>query len=268
MAVLGSATRFTRGAILRLAILLVLAALLPSPATTHAEEQKVTVFAAASLKNAMDEIAAGWKQQTGGEVLLVFAGSSALARQIIHGAPADILISANTKWMDAVEDAGLTQSGSRTGLLANDLVLITHGVDKPEIDLNGFDLAAALGSGRLAMALVDAVPAGIYGKAALQSLGMWDGVKNNVAQTDNVRAALALVESGEAPFGIVYATDAKASRNISILAAFPAGSHPPIIYPAAALTGGRSSNKESFLKFLKNRSSIAAFKRQGFKVLD
>lgn len=262
-----SLSRAAKAALPRCVASFVLAGLLLLPVTDFAHAQKTTVFAAASLKNAMDVIAVEWKQATGGEAVIVLAGSSALARQIIQGAPADIFISANAEWMDAVEEAGMVEPGTRLDLLGNRLVLIAHGRNAPEVDIGNFDLAEALGDGRLAMALVDAVPAGIYGKTALQSLGMWDSLQDRIAQTDNVRAALALVATGEAPFGIVYATDAAAADNVTIAAEFAAGSHPPIIYPAAAIRGG-SREQSRFLDFLKSPPAVSAFERQGFTVLD
>ena len=225
----------------------------------------ITVFAAASLKNAMDEVAAGFERETGHAAAVSFAGSSALARQIQHGAPADIFISANPGWMDALERDGLVDPASRFDLLANALVLIAHGRDAAPFEIGpGLDLAGMLGEGRLAMTLVDAVPAGIYGKAALRSLGVWEAVAPKVAQADNVRAALALVSSGEAPLGIVYATDAAADDNVTVLGAFPADSHPPIVYPAAAMAASRNPLNPRFLAWLRGPAARTAFERQGF----
>ena len=225
----------------------------------------ITVFAAASLKNAMDEVAAGFERETGHAAAVSFAGSSALARQIQHGAPADIFISANPGWMDALERDGLVDPASRFDLLASALVLIAHGRDAAPFEIGpGLDLAGMLGEGRLAMTLVDAVPAGIYGKAALRSLGVWEAVAPKVAQADNVRAALALVSSGEAPLGIVYATDAAADDNVTVLGAFPADSHPPIVYPAAAMAASRNPLNPRFLAWLRGPAARTAFERQGF----
>ncbi|MEZ5867942.1 MAG: molybdate ABC transporter substrate-binding protein [Defluviimonas denitrificans] len=204
-------------------------------APLHAEE--VVVFAAASLKNGLDDFAARWGAETGNTVTISYAGSGQLARQIVAGAPADLYLSANVGWMDEVEKAGLIQKGARADLLGNTLVLIAHGKGAAAVDIGpDLDLVGLLGGGKLAMALVDAVPAGQYGKAALGALGLWEGVAPSVAQADNVRAALALVSTGEAPFGIVYATDAAASDNVTVTATFPEGSHPPIIYPVALLS--------------------------------
>ena len=227
----------------------------------------LTVFAAASLKNAMDEIAARFERETGHAVAVSFAGSSALARQIRYGAPADIFISANPGWMDALEREGLIDPASRFDLLGNALVLVAHGRDAAEVEIApGMDLAAMLGEGRLAMTLVDAVPAGIYGKAALERLGAWEAAAPRVAQADNVRAALALVSSGEAPLGIVYATDAAADDNVTVVGTFPAGAHPPIVYPAAAVAASRNPHKSRFLAWLRGPAAREAFERQGFVV--
>ena len=225
----------------------------------------ITVFAAASLKNAMDEVSAGFERETGHAAAVSLAGSSALARQIQHGAPADIFISANPGWMDALERDGLVDPASRFDLLGNALVLIAHGRGAPAVGIGpGLDLAGMLGEGRLAMTFVDAVPAGIYGKAALESLGMWEAVAPQVAQADNVRAALALVSSGEAPLGIVYATDAAADDNVTVLGAFPADSHPPIVYPAAAVAASRNRLNPRFLAWLRGPAARTAFERHGF----
>ncbi|WP_092864532.1 molybdate ABC transporter substrate-binding protein [Albimonas pacifica] len=228
---------------------------------------EVTVFAAASLKNAMDEIAAAFAEETGDEARISLAGSSALARQIQQGAPAEVFVSANSEWMDRLEADGLLAAGARVDLLRNALVLVAHGPDAAPLALApGLDLAGILGEDRLAMALVEAVPAGIYGKAALESLGLWEAVAPRVAQTDNVRAALALVAAGEAPLGVVYATDAAAEPDVSVVATFPEDSHPPIVYPAALLTGA-GETAAGFLAFLQGPRARAAFERQGFAVI-
>ncbi|WP_150297519.1 molybdate ABC transporter substrate-binding protein [Salipiger aestuarii] len=239
-----------------------LAALLTICATGVAADT-VTVFAAASTKTALDEISALYAGSTGNRAVVSFAGSSALARQIESGAPADVFISADTGWMDRLEDQGLVDPATRRDLLGNSLVLIGTGGDPVAITPD-LDLPALLGNGRLAMALVDAVPAGIYGKAALQGLGLWQGVAPHVAQTDNVRAALALVASGEAPLGITYVTDAVAEPRVTVLGRFPAESHPRIVYPAAAVTGGAALD---FLDFLRSPRARAAFAAQEFVVL-
>ncbi|MFV0386253.1 molybdate ABC transporter substrate-binding protein [Paracoccus sp. (in: a-proteobacteria)] len=241
--------------------------LLMSPLPAAADE--VVVFAAASLKNAMDQVAADFSAATGHEVTVSYAGSGNLARQIIQGAPADLFVSANTQWMDEVEKAGLLADDARADLLGNTLVLIAHGKDAAPVEIGtGTDLAGILNGGKLAMALVDSVPAGQYGKAALENLGLWDGVATDVAQADNVRAALALVSTGEAPFGIVYATDAVADDNVTVVGAFPAASYPPIIYPAALLAESADQGDRDFYDALFQEPAAQAFAAQGFTVLN
>lgn len=227
----------------------------------------VTVFAAASLKGGLDDAAEAWTAKTGTKVRLSFAGSSALARQILQGAPADLFISASTEWMDVVEADGLLAPITRHDLFGNRLVLIAHGEAEPITLTRETDMSALLGENRLAMALVDAVPAGIYGKAALEWFGYWPDVRDRIAQTDNVRAALALVAWGEAPFGIVYATDAAAEPKVSVVATFPLASHPPIVYPAARLKGAGEDAAE-FLEFLSSSEGAPFFEARGFAVHD
>lgn len=230
---------------------------------------EVVVFAAASMKTALDEVADTFEATTGHQVTISYAGSNALAQQIIAGAPADLFLSAAVNWMDAVEQAGLVVPGTRADLLGNSLVLIAHGKAAPPVQIGpGFDLVGLLGPEKLAMALVDAVPAGQYGKAALQSLGVWDAVAPSVAQADNVRAALALVATGEAPFGITYATDAAADDNVTIVGTFPSDSHPPIRYPAALLTGAEDAADRAFFDALSGDDAGAIFAAAGFKVPD
>lgn len=224
----------------------------------------ITVFAAASLKGGLDEAAAAWSAESGQRVRLSFAGSSALARQIMQGAPADIFISASPDWMDVVEAEGLLADDTRRDLLANRLVLIGPG-GAPSTPLSRkTDIAAMLGDGKLAMALVEAVPAGIYGKASLEWFGFWPALKEHVAQVDNVRAALALVAWGEAPLGVVYATDAAAEPKVSVIAMFPAESHPPIVYPAAVIKGADDS-AGSLLAYLASPAGGAFFQARGFQ---
>lgn len=240
---------------MRLILTLLIACL---PGLLRADD--IIVFAAASTKTALDEIAAAYQAATGNTVILSYAGSSALARQIQFGAPADLFLSANPGWMDALEADGLLLPGSRTDLLGNSLVLIAHDNTAP-MEITA--LPDALGEAHLAMALVDAVPAGIYGKAALNSLGLWDSLAPHVAQTDNVRAALALVALGEAPFGITYATDAMADPRVTVVASFPADSHPPITYPLAALTEAGLP----FAAYLRSPEARTVFEAQGFTVI-
>ena len=183
---------------------------------------RITVFAAASMKTALDAVAADWEADSGNTAVISYAGSSILAKQIQQGAPADLFISASSDWMDALDRDSLLRPGTRRDLLSNHLVLIANGAGALVVTIApGMDLAGLLGDGKLAMALVDSVPAGVYGKASLVSLGLWDNVRAKVAQVDNVRAALRLVASGETPFGIVYATDAHADPAVSIVGTFP-----------------------------------------------
>jgi molybdate transport system substrate-binding protein len=228
----------------------------------------VTIFAAASMKNAMDEISAGFAKDTGHTATVSLAASSALARQIEHGAPADVFISANPEWMDELENEHLIEPVTRFDLLGNAIVLIAHDPAAKPVEITpDLDLAGMIGDRHLAMALVDAVPAGIYGKAALQSLGLWESIAPHVAQTDNVRAALALVSSGEAPLGIVYATDAAADDAVTVIGTFPTDSHPPIIYLAAAIAGRDNPATAEFLTYLRTPAARAAFELQGFAVI-
>lgn len=247
---------------------IVLAALLTASVVTPATADGVVVFAAASLKNALDTIAADFQTATGNTVTISYAGSNALAKQIIEGAPADIYVSAAVNWMDEVEKAGLVVPGTREDLLGNTLVLVAHGKDAKPVEIgSGFDLKALLGDGKLSMAMVDAVPAGQYGKASLESLGLWSSVEGSVAQAENVRAALALVSSGEAPYGIVYASDAVADDNVSVVGTFPDDSHKPITYPAALLTGAADEADRAFFEALSSDASDATFIAEGFAVL-
>ena len=244
-----------------------LAAVLALSAAPVAADE-VMVFAATSLKNALDTIAADYEAATGNSVTISYAGANALAKQIIGGAPADIFISAAVNWMDAVETEGLVVEGTRKDLLGNTLVLVAHGPAAPVEIGPGFDLKGLLGDGRLAMAMVDAVPAGQYGKAALQSLDVWSAVEPLVAQTETVRSALGLVASGEAPYGIVYATDAASDPRVTVVGTFPETSHPPILYPAALLTGATDPADRAFLDLLSGAAADAVFAGHGFRIVD
>lgn len=228
----------------------------------------VLVFAAASLKNALDAVAADWAAASGHEATISYAGSSALARQIEAGAPADVFLSADLDWMDYLEERGLIDPATRRSLLGNRIVLVGEAGAAPIAIAPGFDLGGALAGGRLAMANVEAVPAGRYGKAALESLGVWESVADEVAQADNVRAALALVALGEAPLGIVYLTDARAEPKVEVLGTFPDDTHPAIVYPVARTASSPSDAATSFLDFLATPEARAAFEAEGFAVLD
>ncbi len=245
-------------------LIAVLAMAISLQAPLRAEAEGVLVFAAASLKTALDEIAPSFESRTGQNVTVSYAASSVLARQIQQGAPAEVFISANADWMDVLQDQGLIDAGSRVNLVGNGLVLI-GGPDDVEIGVMGpeTDLSSALEGGHLAMALVDAVPAGIYGKAALQNLGQWSRVEHRVAQADNVRAALALVAAGAVPLGVVYNSDALAEDRVKTVATFPPDLHPPIIYPAAVVEPA-SSMAQAFLAHLQSDAAQAVFQEQGF----
>jgi len=240
-----------------------------APAAAFAQSGSLVVFAAASMKNALDEAAADWAEATSKPAPKIsYAASSALAKQIEQGAPADLFISADLDWMDYVAKQGLIKADTRVNLLGNKLVLIAPRDSNVSIQpRQGFDLAKALGGGKLAMGNVDAVPAGKYGKAALQKLGAWDGVKDKIAQADNVRAALLLVARGEAPLGIAYSTDAAVEPKVKIVGTFPEDSHKPIIYPVAVTKEARSPDAKVFLDYLKSSKARPAFEKQGFTVL-
>jgi len=236
----------------------------------QAEAGKVTVFAAASLKNALDDIGRAYKAAKGTQIVASYAASSALAKQIEQDAPADVFISADLDWMDYLDKRHFIKTDSRENLLGNRIVLIApvDGGMAGELTLApGAPLAAALAEGRLAMGDVAAVPAGKYGKAALEKLGLWDSVKDHIAQAESVRAALALVARGEAPLGIVYATDAAAEPSVKIVGTFPETSHPPIIYPAALIADSKNEEAPAFLAYLRSPEAVAAFRKQGFTVL-
>lgn len=225
----------------------------------------VTVFAAISAKNALDDAADAYGKETGDKVIVSYAASSALARQIENGAPADLFISADQQWMDYLAERRLIKPETRVDLLRNTLVLIAPAASKVRAEIKaGFPLASLLGDGRLAMANPDSVPAGKYGKAALEYLGVWSNVQSRVAPAENVRAALALVSRGEAPLGIVYATDVLADPGVRVVGEFPAASHPPIVYPAAVTADSKGSAAEKFLRYLVSPAAKQRFAKYGF----
>ncbi|MGO4389344.1 molybdate ABC transporter substrate-binding protein [Microvirga sp. 2YAF29] len=234
-----------------------------------AQAKDVTVFAAASLKNALDDVAAAWTRETGKKAVISYAASNVLAKQIEAGAPADIFFSADLDWMDYVASKNLIDAKSRINLLGNSLVLVAPKDSSIQVSLQpGVDLASVLGHGRLAMGNVDAVPAGKYGKAGLEHLRAWDGVKDKVAQADNVRAALLLVSRGEAPLGIVYKTDAVSDANVRVVASFPAESHPPIVYPVALIKDSTNADAAEFLAYMRSAKAKPSFEKQGFGFTD
>jgi molybdate transport system substrate-binding protein len=246
------------------AFLSALLAVLPA----QAQEKTITVFAAASMKNALDDIGAAFTKTTGIKVVASLAASSALAKQIEQGAPADVFASADVEWMDYVAGKKLIKDDSRVNLLGNRLVLIAP-KDAPlgEVTIApGFDIATLAGDGRIAVADVRAVPAGKYAKAALEKLGAWSAVEKKLAMAENVRAALALVGRGEAPLGIVYETDAKIEKNVKIVGRFPEDSHPPITYPVA-LTASARPDAAKYISFMRSNLAKTIFETYGFTFL-
>ena len=234
--------------------------------TVHGAE--VTVFAAASLKNALDDAAKAYEAKTADKVVISYAASSALAKQIEDGAPADIFFSADLDWMDYLQQKNLIKTASRKTLLGNTLVLIAPKDSTISLPIEkNVPLLQALGAdGKLAMASVDSVPAGKYGKAALTYLGVWDSVAPRLAQAENVRAALAFVARGETPLGIVYGTDAKAEPAVRVVGTFPEESHPKIEYPVALLVNAKPEARK-FLDFILSSEAAPRFEVQGFSIL-
>ncbi|HKX64000.1 MAG TPA: molybdate ABC transporter substrate-binding protein [Rhizomicrobium sp.] len=240
-----------------------MALLLPAPVLAQ-PGAPVTVFAAASLTDSLKSAAEAYRAKTGIKLALSFGASSTLARQIEQGAQADLFLSADSDWMEYLQKKNLIAEASRKNLLGNRLVLIAAADAKPVPRIApGFDLAGALEGGRLALADPASVPAGKYAKAALMSLGVWNSVAAKVAQAENVRVALEYVARGEAPYGIVYATDAKVAPKLRIAGAFPENSHPPIVYPAA-LTKTASPGAKAFLDFLSGTQARGIFEMAGF----
>lgn len=245
---------------------LAMATMLAAPAA-RADEQ-VVVFAAASLKNALDEVNKACEKDVGEAAKISYAASSALAKQIEEGAPADIFISADLDWMKYLSDKKLTKSDTEVKLLGNQIVLVAPKDSKVEVKIEkGFDLAKVIGDGKLAMGDFKAVPAGKYGKAALEALGAWSSVEGKVAQAENVRAALKLVATGEAAAGIVYQTDANAEKGVKVIGVFPEETHPPIVYPVAQTAESKDKDTPAFLKCLRSAKAGELFKAQGFTLL-
>ncbi len=229
----------------------------------------VNVFAAASMKNAIDEIGAAWKAKSGHAITATYAASSALAKQIEAAAPADVFISADEAWMDDLAGKNLIKADSRKDIVGNTLVIVAAKDSKLAVDLGEKpNLVETLGKEKLAMADVKAVPAGKYGKAALESLKLWDAVSAQVAVQENVRAALALVATGEAKLGIVYGSDATVEPKVEVAATFPDTTHAPILYPAAVVAATTNADAQGFVDFLKGDEAKAIFKKDGFKVLE
>jgi molybdate transport system substrate-binding protein len=238
------------------------------PSTAHAEGPDLLVFAAASLKDALDDVNALYERDKHQTAKTSYAASSALAKQIEAGAPADIFISADLDWMNYLASKNQIKPATRSNILGNKLVLVAPASSTVRLTIApNFPLAKALGDGHLAMADSVSVPAGKYGKAALEKLGVWASVSSKVASAENVRAALILVERSEAPLGIVYQTDAAADKGVKIVAAFPADTHPAIIYPIAVTAASKNPGAEAYVAFLKSAAAKPAFEKQGFVVL-
>jgi len=223
------------------------------------------VLAASSLQDALGEVSDTWTSQGHAAPVLSFAGTAALARQVEAGAPADLFISADTKWMERLSQGGAIRESTRKPLLINRLILIAPANGHASVDIhsNG-KLLDALGNGRLAIADPEAVPAGRYARESLVSLGAWDEIESRIVPTENVRLALALVARGEVALGIVYETDALAEPDVRVAAKFPESSHSPIVYPAAILTASRHDEALAFLDFLSSPEASAIFRRHGF----
>ena len=238
----------------------------PPPAQAQGD---VVVFAAASLKDALDAVNAEWQKETGKKATISYAASSVLAKQIEQDAPAQIFISADLDWMDYVEQKKLIKPESRVNLLGNRIVLIARKDKAQPVEIRqGFDLAKLIGRGYLALAEVDSVPAGRYAKAALEKLNVWSSVADKVAQSADVRAALLRVSRGQTPVGIVYQTDAATDQNVKIIGMFPDNTHPPIIYPVALTTKASDPDAAAFHAYLRGAKAKAGFEAQGFTVLN
>jgi molybdate transport system substrate-binding protein len=252
----------------RPARILVALSILSASSPALAQDKTLTVFAAASMKNALDEIDTAFTAKSGVRVVASYAGSSALAKQIAQGAPADIFVSADTDWMDYAMAKNTINEATRVNLLGNSIVLIASREAKiKNVTIGpGFDLATLAGDGKIATGDVKAVPAGKYAKAALEKLGAWQGAQSKFAFAENVRAALLLVSRGEAVLGVVYSTDAKVDPGVKILGSFPPDSHPAVIYPVAA-TATAKPDAAGYLAFLRSSAAKAIFERYGFAFL-
>ncbi|MDL2406502.1 molybdate ABC transporter substrate-binding protein [Rhizobium calliandrae] len=238
---------------------------IPAPAFAA---DKITVFAAASMKNALDNIDAAFTKETGKQIAVSYAASGPLAKQLENGAPADVFISADTDWMDYLAKKKLIKDDSRVNLLGNQIVLVAAKDNAKPIEVKqGMDLAGLLGDGRLAIGQPESVPAGKYGKAALEKLGIWSSVEKKTAGAESVRAALALVSRGEAPYGIVYQTDVSADPRVAVVGTFPEDSHPPIIYPIAITASSTNPDTQAYFDYLKSAKAVPIFEHEGFTVL-
>jgi molybdate transport system substrate-binding protein len=258
---------FARRTLLAVALIASACAGFPPAASAQSSATPI-VFAAASMKTALDAISAAWTAQTGTSPSIVYGSSAVLAKQIEQGAPADVFISADTNWMDYLDKAKLIRPGTRRNLLGNALVLVEPGDSSVALDIApGFDLAGATGDGKIAVCTIASCPGGVYAKQSLEKLGVWDNVSPKLAQADNIRAALNLVARGEAKFGIVYATDAKAEPKVKVVGTFPEATHAPIVYPVAVLADSKHPEAESFVAFLSSQAATKILVDQGFTVL-
>jgi molybdate transport system substrate-binding protein len=253
--------RTTRRGVARL--LVVLAALLLAP-PARAQSEPIRLYAAATLKTALDAIAADW-QRGGAPVVLVYGPTPALAKQIENGAPADIYFSADPDWMDYLAQRQLIRAGTRTDLLSNRLVLIGAKDAPPAPPINaGFPLAALVGAGPLAMCNPMHHPAGRYGRISLERLGLWSAVADKVAIAEDVRVAVTMVGRGDAPLAVVFATDAAEDQRVRVIGSFPDNSHPPIVYPVALVAASRQPDAARLLDYLKSPAASATFERLGY----
>lgn len=251
---------------LRIVLFAAAIAILSWPAAAS-DGNQIMVFAAASLSNAVQDIGKAYEAESGTRVVLSFAASSLLAKQIESSGSVDMFFSADTEWMDYVDKRGLLAAGTRKNLLGNRLVLVAPAGTKTSLTIgSNFPLVKALGGGRLALADPDTVPAGKYAKAALTSLGVWNSVADHLAPAENVRVALAYVARGEAPLGIVYETDARIEPKVHVAGVFPENTHPPIVYPMA-LTKDAKPQAKAFLDYLSGAEARAVFEKYGFKML-
>lgn len=240
----------------------------PAVGEAQAAEPEITVFAAASTTNAVTDIGKLYTDKGLGSIKTSFASSSTLAKQIEQGAPADVFLSANTNWMDYLDERKLTEPDTRLNLLRNRIVLIVPNDSNIQTITIGkeMDMPALLGKeGRLAVGDPEHVPVGMYGKKALETLGLWNAVKDRLAPAKDVRAGLALVERAEAPLGLVYESDVAASDKVRIIGVFPIGSHPDVIYPVAAVSGKKTASAKKFIAFLTTPEAKAVFKKYGFE---
>jgi len=250
----------------RLLLSVLIAGLVAGPA--HAQTEPLQVLAAITLRSALDTIAAAYTQAGGGAVRPIYGPTPILARQVENGVPADVFFSADPDWMDHLASRGFIQEGSRVDVVTTDLVLIAPRTSAVSLVIGpGFPLAAAVGDGPLAVCHPDFHPAGRYGRARLESLGVWPTVEPKVARVEHVQAAVAMVGRGEAPLGIVFATDVLGNDRVRVVATFPRDSHPPIVFPAAVVSGSRNADASRFVRFLKSADAVRIFTRLGYTAL-